>query len=170
MPFQSLDTLNKPRIGQAMCLGRGHIDPATLALTFHYQEKQESGGVWFAVDLEQVLTEGAHYSLNARDGQITLLPHGFWDSESTWRQGDREEPLLYKNVVKHPQRISVSFEYFAPESVKVHRRMDRLGAGNKALARRQSAQSAEVIDFGLIDTEAQQRLGYDVPAFVELAE
>lgn len=166
MPFQSIDTLNKPRIGQAMSLGRGHIDPATLTLTFHYQEKQESGGVWSTVDLEQALTEGVHFSLNARDGQITLLPHAFWDSESTWRAGDRTEPLLYKDQVKHPQYISGGFEYYEPESVRVLQDMSQFGAlGRQAVVDRSGV--SVMINLDMSDTDATNRLGYSVLRFTE---
>jgi len=166
MPFQSLDSLNKPRIGQAMSLGRGHIDPdpTKFTFTFHYQARQESGGVWFTVDLEQELTEGVHYSLNVRDGTITLLPHAFWDSESTWRAGDRIEPLLYKDRVKHPQYISGSFEYYEPESVEVVETLDEFGAGRNVLAKR-GGSVPSVIDLDTPSAEAQARLGYHVPEF-----
>jgi hypothetical protein len=166
MPFQSLENLAKPRIGQAMSLGRGHIDPATLVLTFHYQENQQNGGTWSTVDLEQELTEGTHYSLNARDGQITLLPHAFWQSESTWRAGDRVEPLLYKGRVKHPQRIDAAFEYYEPEPVTMLKDLTPLGAsGRKALVNRAGA--AILLDLDTPSSEAQARLGYSVPQFAE---
>lgn len=169
MPFQSVESLNKPRIDQAMSLGCGHIDSAMLVLTFRYQEKQESGGIWSTVALEQKLTEGVHFSINARDGQIMLLPYAFWDSESTWRAGDRVEPLLYKGRVKHPQRISASFEYYVPEPVLVIDKLDKFGAGQKALARRGDA-APVVIDLDAPNVEAQTRLGYSVPEFLENAE
>jgi hypothetical protein len=153
-----------------MSLGRGHIDPATLVLTFHYQEKQENGGIWSTVDLEQVLIEGTHFSLNARDGQFTLLPHAFWDSESAWRAGDRpNDPLLYKGQVKHPQRISAEFEYYAPEPVQVVDSLDKFGAGQKVLARR-GGSAPSVIDLGAFSAAAQARLGYNVPEFIEEIE
>ena len=170
MPFQSLESLNKPRIAQAMSLGRGHIDPATIDLMFHYQEKQENGGVWSTVALEQELTEGIHYSLNARGGQITLLPHTFWDSESTWRAGDRpDDPLLYKGWVKHPQRISAQFEYFAPESVELLKDMTQFGAGGRSALVKHNG-SAKILDLNAPSAEAQARLGYSVPEYAEQVE
>lgn len=166
MPFQSLNNLAKPRIGQAMSLSRGHIDPATLAVEFHYQEKVDTGGVWATVEHGYVLTEGTHFSLNVRDGTITLLPHAFWQSESTWRAGDRVEPLLYKGSVKHPQRISAEFEYYAPESVQVIEKLDKFGAGRKVLAKRGVA-APTVLDLDSPSVEAQTRLGYAVPEFID---
>ena len=167
MPFQSLENLAKPRIGQAMSLGRGHIDLATLVIEFHYQEKGSTGDIWTTVEHGYVLTEGTHFNLNAREGQITLLPHAFWDSESTWRAGDRIELLLYKGQVKHPQRISAEFEYYTPEPVQVVEDLGKFGtAGRKVLAKRGAAPPA-VMDLETPSVEAQARLGYDVPEFAE---
>ena len=166
MPFQSLENPAKPRIGQAMSLGRGHIDPATGQVELHYQEKVDTGWTWATVEHGYVLTEGTHYDLNSRDGQITLLPHAFWDSESTWTPGDRVEPLLYKGAVKHPQRISATFEYFKPEPVEVLKDMTAFGAPSQTkLVKRNNA--AEVLDLDTPDAEAQERLGYAVPQYSE---
>ena len=136
-----------------------------MILTFHYQELVQNG-TWATVPREQVLVEGIHFSLNARNGQITLLPHAFWDSESTWRAGDRTEPLLYKGQVKHPQRISSGFEYYAPESVEVVAQLDGLGAPGRSVITKIN-DVAVIMDLEEVDTEAQTRLGYSVPKYME---
>jgi hypothetical protein len=146
MPFQQLNSSIKPRVGRAVSLGRGHIDPATLTLTLHYQEQVESSGVWSRVEREKVLVAGEHFGLNARDGTITLLDHPFWQEESTWRAGGeygRMGPLLYKGQVKHPQYVRAEFEYYVPKSVK---------PGAK-------------VNWDKKNREAKRRLGYAVPEY-----
>lgn len=116
--IHSTKTAVKPRVGQPCSLGRGHVDDATLVLTFHYQELVQNG-TWQVEPQQQVLVEGVHFGLDAPAGTITLLDHPFWQTQGRWRAADRVEALLYKGQVKHPQRIAAGFDYYASAQVTV---------------------------------------------------
>jgi len=124
--MRSVNTVIKPRLGDAMSLGVSWVDAATLVLTFHYQELVEQVGIWQTVERQQVLVEGQHYSIDEAKGQITLLVDPFWQQEGYWRSApyerhgeiiDQPESLLYKGSVKYPQYIEADFDYWHPSSV-----------------------------------------------------
>ena len=109
----------KPRVGQPCSLSVGHVDPSSLTAVFHYEELVQVGQLWQPQPRQQALVAGAHFTGSAAKGTITLLGHPFWQILGLWRAADREEPLLYKGQVKAPQRIEVSFNYYAPAQVTV---------------------------------------------------
>lgn len=141
MPFTRYGSFTKARIDRPISLGRVHLDPAVIILTFVYQELVERGDVWIVEERQEILERDVHYRLDGRRAVIMLIDHPFWQQEGTWRAGDRVEPLLYKGQVKHPQRIDFDYEHHAPEAVP----------------------EAELTDE--IDLEARQRLGYDVKKY-----
>jgi hypothetical protein len=117
--IHSVETMVKPRMGEACGLGRGHVDPPTLTLIFHYEELVNIGGTWQAQPRQQVLALGMHFTGNAAAGTLMLLEHPLWETQGRWRAADREEPLLYKGQVKAPQYVAVSFDHYAPEQVEI---------------------------------------------------
>jgi hypothetical protein len=117
--IHSVETMVKPRMGEACGLGRGHVDPPTLTLIFHYEELVNIGGTWQAQPRQQVLALGTHFTGNAAAGTLMLLEHPLWETQGRWRAADREEPLLYKGQVKAPQYIAASFEHYAPAAVTI---------------------------------------------------
>jgi hypothetical protein len=118
MPFVNYEGIAAPKIGQAMSLGRSHIDPATPMLTFIYYEYVQNG-VWVHEERQQVLVENTHFSLDAPRGVITLLAHAFWYTLGLWRAADNQEELLYKGHVKAPQRVEFTFDYYKPADVGI---------------------------------------------------
>jgi len=141
-----------------MSLQRSNIDPAIITLTFHYEELTPTDGIWIVEPRQQVLEEGIHYSLDARKGQIILLAHPFWQQIGYWRVNDRQEPLLYKGQVQHPQRIEFSYEYHRPEEIVLPAKVQTKGT---VKIFRETGQ-LRMVDFAEIDQGASQRLGYNV--------
>lgn len=101
----------KPRIGEACSLGRAHV--ANVALVLFYSELIDKIPVGKQVNL----TEGVHYSLDG--GRVTLLPHALWSTMGHYRAGDREETLLYKGRVTHPQYVEATFDTYEPTEVVI---------------------------------------------------
>lgn len=135
----------KARINRPITLGRTHIDPALITLTFVYQELVKQDEAWIVKEKREILKRDAHYKLDRRRGVIMLIDHPFWQQEGRWRVADRVEPLLYKGQVKHPQRIEFDYEHYVSKEVKASEFTDE------------------------IDAEAKERLGYDVKKYA-LAE
>jgi hypothetical protein len=158
MPFDIYQSFTSARTGRPMSLHRSHIDPALVTLTFHYSELVLDGDVWIVQEHQHVLEEAVHYSLNARDGQIALLDHPFWQQEGLWRAADRIEPLLYKGQIQHPQRIEFSYEYYTPMPVTLPAKVQTKGTVKIF----REAGQLRMVDFAEIDQEASQRLGYNV--------
>ena len=152
----------KPRIGKPMGLQRGHIDHATLTLTFIYYELVHDGAIWENVERQQVLVLNQHYRIDKRKGIVELLDDPFWHTLGLWRAGDREEELLYKGRVKHPQRIDFAYEHYTPEPVNV------LGDASELTGltpvRKADGTLADV-DMDSKNTEANTRLGYELPEY-----
>lgn len=146
MPFEIHASFTQARIGRPISLGRDHIDPAVIVLTFVYQELVKQEGLWVIQEKQQVLERDTHYKMDRRRGVIMLIDHPFWQQEGRWRAADRVEPLLYKGEVKHPQRIDFDYEYYTPQEVEAE----------------------EVTDE--IDPEAKERLGYDLPKFAAFTQ
>jgi len=156
--FEQYQSFTSAGIGVPMSLHRSHLDSAFITLTFHYSELVLEGDGWVAKEWAQALVQGTHYSLNARDGQITLLDHPFWQQEGHWRAADRIEPLLYKGQVKHPQRIEFSYEYYTPTPITLPAKVQTKGTVKIF----REAGQLRMVDFEEIDQEASQRLGYNV--------
>lgn len=149
-------------IGRPVSLGRGNIDPATFKLTFVYFEQvQDREGIWQYVQNEALLVLNEHYRFDKRRGLVELLDHPFWQQEGLWRAADRKEPLLYKGQVKWPQVILFDYEYFEPEPVitRLDGKVFRRSTGR--------IEELEELDMEAIDEEALQRLGYNLPKFME---
>jgi len=157
MPFEIYQSFMAGRIGRPISLHRGYIDPALVTLTFHYSELVLDG-IWVVQERQQILEEGVHYNLSARDGQITLLDHPFWQQEGRWQAADRIEPLLYKGQVQHPQRIEFDYEYYTPIPITLPAKVQTRGAVKIF----REAGQLRMVDFGEIDQGASQRLGYNV--------
>jgi len=157
MPFETYQSFTGARVGRPMSLHRGHLDPALVTLTFQYSELVLDG-IWVVQERQQVLEQGVHYNLNARDGQITLLDHPFWQQEGLWRAADRIEPLLYKGQIQRPQRIEFSYEYYTPIPITLPAKVQ--AKGTVKIFR--EAGQLRMVDFEEIDQEASQRLGYNV--------
>lgn len=145
MSFTERGSMMSPRIGRTIGLQRGHIDPSTLVLTFHYREWVEDGDQWSWEQRQQELALHTHYRLDKRRGVIELLDDPFWNQQGLWAAGDRAEPLLYKGQVKHDrgQRIEFAYEHYAPEEVG----------------------DPSSVDLEAIDAAASARLGYDVKKY-----
>ncbi len=167
MPFIQHASFAKPRIGKPISLQRNHQDLATLTLTFVYQEQRHDGKLWREVEQQEVLIQTQHYRIDKRRGIIELLPDPFWQTKGLWRAADYSEPLLYKGQVKHPQRLEFSYEHYAPEEVEVIGKKDEL-TGLMPVKRADG--KLENVDMDELDTEANTRLGYDLPKFSETAE
>jgi len=156
--FEQYQSFTSARVGRPISLHRGHLDPALVTLTFHYSELLLDGDVWVVQPRQQILEEGLHYSLNARDGQITVLDHPFWQQEGRWRAADRIEPLLYKGQIQHPQRIEFSYEYYTPTPITLPAKVQTRGTVKIF----REAGQLRMVDFEEIDQGASQRLGYNV--------
>jgi len=80
------------------------------------------------------------------------------DTQGYTLHNKAQEPLLYKSQIKWPQVIQFNYEHYAPEPVIT--RLD-----GKVL--RRSTGKIEELDMEAANKEAQQRLGYDLPKFME---
>lgn len=165
--FQAHSSFTSAVLGRPISLQRGHVDLATLSLTFvYFEHAQDEWETWHEVQDSEPLVVGQHYGLDARNGTIMLLDNPFWRQEGHWRSADRLEPLLYKNQVKWPQVILFEYEYYQPEEVRIPAKA-RV-QGTVKIFREQGVLRA--IDFAEMDEEALARLGYEVPKYIEAAD
>lgn len=167
MPFIQHASFAKPRIGKPISLQRNHQDLATLTLTFVYQEQRHDGKLWREVERQEVLVQNQHYRIDRKRGVIELLPDAFWQQMGPWRAADCWEPLLYKGMVKHPQRLEFSYEHYTPEGVEVLGEKDP-ETGLTPVKRADG--KLDNVDMDAVDTAVKPRLGYNLPKFSETAE
>lgn len=106
----------KPRIGEACSLGRAHVANAVLVL--FYSELVKNGN-WEPQAREAPLSEGVHYALDTARGQVTLIDDPLWATMGHWRTADREDTLLYKGRVTHPQYIQATFDTYEPTEIVI---------------------------------------------------
>ena len=110
-----------------------------------------------------------------------LIGHELWEKEDHWRVApytrkgkliDRKEPLLYKGQVKHPQYVEATYVHYKPEEVVLRQQPESraLGVEAKVKAYKRSTKRVATIDLNEIDKEAKERLGYDLPRYIEAAD